>query len=86
MSDPEESTVLGKRSRNGDAEADSNDADSKQPRTEAPMDEDDSDDEQGPMPLPAADGVKKKRKGVSSVPFYHCEASRHTDTVSSSPA
>lgn len=69
MSDSEESTVLGKRARNGEPDADTN---SKQPRTDAPMDDDDSGDEQGPMPLLAGDVVKKKRKGVWSDSLCHC--------------
>ncbi|KAJ7175893.1 hypothetical protein C8R46DRAFT_1249879 [Mycena filopes] len=67
MSDAEETSVLGKRARNGDPDEDT---DSKQQRTDAPMDEDDSDDEQGPMPLPAADGVKKKRKVLPHERLY----------------
>ncbi|KAJ7863081.1 hypothetical protein B0H14DRAFT_2739235 [Mycena olivaceomarginata] len=59
MSDSEENTVLGKRTRKDDPDADTN---SKQPRPNDPVDEDDSDDEQGPMPLPAAEAVKKKEK------------------------
>ncbi|KAJ7134653.1 hypothetical protein C8R44DRAFT_870261 [Mycena epipterygia] len=70
MSDSEETTVLGKRSRNGEPDGDSNVADSKQPRTDPPMDQDDSDDEQGPMPLPAADSVKKKRKVLPHERLY----------------
>ncbi|KAJ7675792.1 hypothetical protein DFH06DRAFT_1266388 [Mycena polygramma] len=62
--DSEESTVLGKRSRNGEPEPDNADGISKQPRTDAPAEDDDSEDEQGPMPLPAGDGVKKKRKVI----------------------
>ncbi|KAJ7935674.1 hypothetical protein B0H13DRAFT_1949159 [Mycena leptocephala] len=67
MSDSEESTVLGKRARNREPDADTN---SKQPRTDAPMDDDDSDDEQGPMPLPAGDVVKKKRKVLPHERLY----------------
>ncbi|KAJ7107293.1 hypothetical protein C8R43DRAFT_204662 [Mycena crocata] len=71
MSDSEDGTVLGKRSRNGEREDDSNGADSKQPRIEPSVEEDDdSADEQGPMPLPAADGVKKKRKVLPHERLY----------------
>ncbi|KAJ6559163.1 hypothetical protein DFH09DRAFT_1036533 [Mycena vulgaris] len=71
MSDAEETTVLGKRSRNGEPDADSNGADAKQPRTATEMDEDDSDEEQGPMPLPAAAAdVKKKRKVLPHERLY----------------
>ncbi|KAF7365190.1 Peptidyl-prolyl cis-trans isomerase cyp15 [Mycena venus] len=67
MSDSEESTVLGKRTRNEEPDADSN---PKQPRPDLPVDEDDSDDEQGPMPLPAAEAVKKKRKVLPHEKLY----------------
>ncbi|KAF8147325.1 hypothetical protein K438DRAFT_1626382 [Mycena galopus ATCC 62051] len=67
MSDSEESTVLGKRTRNEDPDAGSS---SKQPRSDAPVEEDDSDDEQGPMPLPAAEVAKKKRKVLPHEKLY----------------
>lgn len=70
MSDTEDSTVLGKRTRNGVIPSDET----------PPVDgiiqpegnegaEDESDDDVGPMPMPAGPqngGVKKKRKGMFS--------------------
>ncbi|KAJ7044161.1 hypothetical protein C8F04DRAFT_691246 [Mycena alexandri] len=67
MSDAEETSVLGKRARNGEPDEET---DAKLQRTNAPMDEDDSDDEQGPMPLPAAADVKKKRKVLPHERLY----------------
>ncbi|KAJ7212087.1 hypothetical protein GGX14DRAFT_621669 [Mycena pura] len=54
MSDP----VLGKRSRN------------EEPRPDSTPTDGESDDEQGPMPLPADDGVKKKRKVLPHERLY----------------
>ncbi|KAJ7784527.1 hypothetical protein B0H16DRAFT_1492864, partial [Mycena metata] len=67
MSDAEETSVLGKRARNGEPDEET---DAKLPRTDAPMDDDDSDEEQGPMPLPAAADVKKKRKVLPHERLY----------------
>ncbi|KAJ6613299.1 peptidyl-prolyl cis-trans isomerase [Mycena sp. CBHHK59/15] len=70
MSDSDETTVLGKRTRAGDPEGNDNGAEPKQPRTETSMDDDD-DEEQGPMPLPAsADVMKKKRKVLPHERLY----------------
>ncbi|KAF7346351.1 Peptidyl-prolyl cis-trans isomerase cyp15 [Mycena sanguinolenta] len=63
MSDSEETTVLGKRARNEDPDADPS-------SKEIPVDEDDSDDEQGPMPLPAGEAAKKKRKVLPHEKLY----------------
>ncbi|KAK7048388.1 peptidyl-prolyl cis-trans isomerase cyp15 [Favolaschia claudopus] len=68
MSDSDDNTVLGKRPRNEEPDADDK---SKQPRQDAIHDADDSDDdEQGPMPLPATEGVKKKRKVLPHEKLY----------------
>lgn len=64
MSDAEQdASVLGKRLRNGEEDPQSNGNESVNPAE--PIDEDDDDEEIGPMPMPADEVVKKKRKGVS---------------------
>ncbi len=56
MADP----VLGKRPRGGDDD-----------KPESAENGDDSDDDVGPMPMPAGEqgGLKKKRKGASTISF-----------------
>ncbi|KAJ7644158.1 hypothetical protein FB45DRAFT_289732 [Roridomyces roridus] len=72
MTESDETTVLGKRVRNGDP--DDIQAHTKQARTDDDIvvEADDSDDEQGPMPLPAgeSDGVKKKKKVLPHERLY----------------
>lgn len=73
MSDQEpetQSSALGKRARDGEADGDSTmEPPAKPSDNGAAVDEDSDDDDVGPMPMPdtgaAAGGVKKKRKGAS---------------------
>jgi peptidylprolyl isomerase domain and WD repeat-containing protein 1 len=70
MSDAElDTSVLGKRLRNGNDEPQNNG--SEDVGIVEPTEEDD-DDEVGPMPMPVDGAVKKKRKGTSSPTLRHC--------------
>ena len=75
MSDTEDATVLGKRTRNGVPPSDEKPvAGNEQTEGHNDMDED-SDDDVGPMPMPAEQGngaAKKKRKGALALNLAWC--------------
>jgi len=76
MSDSEQdASILGKRLRNSDNEAQNNGNDD--PRPPEAMENDDSDDEVGPMPMAADGAVKKKRKGASRIILRYFRSSRN---------